>query len=122
MAAVNLENAHQKTNLGTMNVNNITNQQGGSSVLPLSFLGLGTDTHIFSTTFSPLGEIRAQTVYQVTSNVGIKVGYTGMVIGGISRASNRIDYSGPNLISILPGNTQQIFFSNGVNFGVEINR
>ena len=43
-------------------------------------------------------------------------------MGGISRASNRIDYSGPNLISIKDGNLNQIFFSNGVNFGVEINR
>jgi hypothetical protein len=122
LAAANLQNAHQKTNLGTNTVTNISMQTGTFVPLPLSFTGIGSDTHLFNTTFAPLGELRLQTTYQLTNNVGFKVGYTGLVMGGISRASNRIDYSGPNLISIKDGNFNQIFFSNGVNVGVEVNR
>ena len=45
-----------------------------------------------------------------------------MVVGGIARASNTIDYDSVNLIGILDGNNHQVFFVNGLNFGVEINR
>ena len=68
------------------------------------------------------GEIRVNVSCQVTGNIGLKVGYTGLVMGNITRASNRIDYSGPNLISITPDGIHQTFFANGLNFGVEINR
>ena len=71
--------------------------------------GLGGTNHQYSTTFSPVGELRLQTSYQLTSNVALKFGYTGIVIGNISRASNRVDYSGPNLVSILPGGVHQTF-------------
>jgi hypothetical protein len=122
MAAANFQNAHQKTNLGTNTATNVANQVGTTVPLPITFTGIGTDTHLFHTAFAPVGELRLQTTYQVTNNVGFKVGYTGLVMGGISRASNRIDYTGPNLISIKDGGFNQIFFSNGVNVGVEVNR
>jgi hypothetical protein len=118
-AGVNFQNATQKTQLGTMT---LANQTALEQNVVFGFKGAGSNSHQFSTTFSPIGEIRANTVFQLTSNVGLKVGYTGLVVGDISRASNRVDYSGPNLISILNGNTHQVFFANGVNFGFEVNR
>jgi hypothetical protein len=130
LAAANFQNVHQKTTLGT---NLLTNPQFLNSTelnIGSFFLGsninlihgFGTETHRYATTFSPVGEIRVQTSCNVTSNVALKVGYTGLVMGNITRASNRIDYSGPNLISILPTGIHQTFFANGINFGVEINR
>ncbi len=129
MAAANFQNVHQKTTLGTNllqnpNFSTIDFNSGGvftGSNIAL-FHGFGTNTHSYATTFSPVGELRLQTSCNVTSNVALKVGYTGLVMGNITRASNRIDYSGPNLISILPTGIHQTFFSNGINFGVEINR
>jgi hypothetical protein len=118
MAAANFQNVHQTTSLGTNVLPNI----GTTPFYPLIFQGLGASSSEFDTTFSPVGELRVNVAYQATRSVGLKVGYTGMVMGGISRASNRVDYSGPELISILPGNNQQIFFANGINFGVELNR
>jgi len=60
--------------------------------------------------------------YAATRNVNIKVGYEGMVVGNVSRASNRVDYNSPNLVGITPKSNDEIFFVNGLNFGVEINR
>jgi hypothetical protein len=121
LAAANLVNAHQKTNLGTNTLVN-TAQFLGTLPTPLGLQGLGTDTRVMTTTFAPVGELRFQVVYQIAANVGLKLGYTGLVMGDISRASNRIDYNSPNIIGILPGNIHQSFVSNGFNIGVEFNR
>lgn len=129
LAAANFQNAHQKTSLGSNLLTNpnfssidfVANNVFTGSNLAM-FHGFGTETHAHAVTFSPVGELRVQTACQVTSNIAVKVGYTGLVMGNVSRASNRIDYSGPNLISILPTGIHQTFFSNGLNFGVEINR
>jgi hypothetical protein len=118
LAAANFQNAHLKTDLGTH-----TNANQSRNVnLTTSFHGLGSDVHQYTTTFAPLGELRVNVSWQATRNVGLKVGYTGIVVGNISRASNRIDYDSVNLIGINSTNVNQLFFSNGVNFGVEINR
>ena len=126
LAGANFQNMHQKTSLGTNLIGNPTFVSAVANVFTGSnislFHGFGTDTHSNATTFSPVGEIRFQTSCQVASSVALKVGYTGLVVGNVTRASNRIDYTGPNLISIAPGGTHQLFFANGINFGVEINR
>jgi Putative beta barrel porin-7 (BBP7) len=118
LAAANFQNIHLKTNLGDQTLVN----QSANVNITTTFQGLGVDTQRYRTTFSPLGELRVNVAWQATRNVGLKVGYTGMVVGGISRASNTIDYDSVNLIGISDGNNHQIFFVNGVNFGVEINR
>jgi len=127
LAAANLQNVHQKTSMADQSalINPTLNPSTGvvNPGVPLNLLsGFGTDTHAFATTFAPLGEIRVQTTYQATKSVGLKFGYTGIIVGNVTRASNRIDYSGPQLISILPGGIHQTFFSNGLNFGIEVNR
>jgi hypothetical protein len=91
-------------------------------IVPRNFLGLGTDQHAFETTFAPTGELRVNVSYNVTSKVALKVNYTGLVIGNISRASNRIDYSQDRLVTILDENMRQVFWVNGLGFGVEVNR
>ncbi len=118
LAAANFQNIHMKTNLGDQTrLSQIVNAN-----IFTSFRGLGSETLRYFTTFAPMGELRVNVAWQATRNVGLKVGYTGMVMGGISRASNTIDYDSVNLIGITDGNHNQIFFVNGLNFGVEINR
>lgn len=121
LAAANMVNAHEKTSLGTNALANSSAVTTGTGA-PLNFQGLGSDTHVYSTLFSPVGELRLQTTYEITSNVGLKIGYTGIAAGNVSRASNRVDYSGPNLISIVSRPGHELFFSNGFNIGVEVNR
>lgn len=120
MAAANFQNTHQSTVLGNNLIPNIASFP--SLFSPVFFQGMGTNSSYFATTFAPVGELRVNVSYQATRSVGLKVGYTGMIMGGIGRASNRVDYSGPELISIVNGNNNQVFFANGINFGVEINR
>jgi hypothetical protein len=123
LAGANFQQVRQQTNLGTeIQVIEAQLDSTVGAVLPLNFTGLGTQTQSFATTFSPVGELRANASFQATSNVGLKVGYTGIVMGNATRASNRVDYSGNDLISIKEGGNHQLFFSNGLNFGVEINR
>jgi hypothetical protein len=123
LAAANFQNLKMKTDLGdeiaaVVNTFNSTL----NIVVPRSFLGLGTDQHSFTTTFAPMGELRVNVAYNVTSKVALTVGYTGMVVGGISRASNRIAYNENELITIKDGDDHQVFFVNGLNFGVTVNR
>ena len=120
MAAANFENVSQVTSLGTRaNLNIRTNQSSNATEL---FSGLGTKTHENSTVFSPMGELRLNVSYVVTSNVNLKVGYNGLVVGNVSRASDRVDYNSPNLVGISPKSNNEIFFVNGLSFGVEVNR
>jgi hypothetical protein len=123
LAAANFQTVKMRTDLGDeyaafVNANNLTE----GVIVAREFLGLGTDQHAFATTFAPTGELRVNVSYNVTSKVALKVNYTGLVIGNVSRASNRIDYSQDRLITILDSNIRQLFFSNGLGFGVEVNR
>lgn len=67
--------------------------------------------------FSPLAEIRADLSYQVTSSIAAKLGYTGLFVDNITRASQTVNWSIPDL-GILHGGEQEIYI-NGVNFGFE---
>jgi hypothetical protein len=69
--------------------------------------------------FSPAGDFRAEVGMQLTQAIRAKVGWNGMIIGGISRASNTIEYRLPSMG--ITNHTEEVFI-HGVNFGVEINR
>jgi hypothetical protein len=71
--------------------------------------------------FAPVGELRLETQLQLTRAISLRMGYNGLVAGGISRASRRINYTLPEL-SILDGRTNESFIVNGFNFGFELNR
>ena len=116
LAAANFQNLHLKANFGT----NLNANLAVTSALT-RFRGLGLENHLYTTTFAPVGEIRVNVGYNVTRAVTIQAGYTGLVVGDISRASNSINYDSPNLVGIRL-NDNQLFFANGINFGVTINR
>jgi hypothetical protein len=120
LAAANFQNVHQKAFLGT---DTLTNRDGivgpGGAI---AFQGLATNSHVYNTTFSPMGELRVNVAYAATRNINLTVGYDGIIVGNVSRASNRVDYNSPNLVGITPKSNNEVFFVNGLNFGVTINR
>jgi hypothetical protein len=71
--------------------------------------------------FSPVGELRLETQLRLTRAISLRMGYNGLVAGGTSRASRRINYVLPEP-SILDGRTNEAFIVNGFNFGFELNR
>ena len=73
------------------------------------------------TTFTPLGEFRIEGHVQLTRLISMKVGWTGIVMGGIGRASDMVNYALPTM-SINSSQNQQTVFMQGVNIGVELNR
>ena len=75
---------------------------------------------INNVTFAPMGELRLDAIYKVTRNVSIEVGYTGLLISGISRASDRLTYSLPDM-GIVNGGDKQHVYINGVNMGFNVN-
>jgi hypothetical protein len=71
--------------------------------------------------FSPVGEVRFDLRFQATRDISLAVGYTGLMAGGIARASNTIDWVVPQMGVLDPGGGEDLWV-NGVNFGVEVNR
>ncbi len=118
MAAANFQNVNQRAILGSLSQTSIASFANATA----GFVGLATNTHVYNTTFSPLGELRVGLAYAATRNINLKVGYDGIIVGNVSRASNRVDYNSPNIVGITPKSNNEIFFVNGLNFGVEINR
>lgn len=123
LAAANFQNVQQQATLGDQ-IDQLMAPLVGTvgSIIPSFMFPMATKHSANATTFSPVGELRVNVALQATSNVALKVGYTGMVIGNVTRASNRVSYDGPDLIGITDGGEHQLFFANGINFGVEVNR
>ncbi|TWU23724.1 BBP7 family outer membrane beta-barrel protein [Bythopirellula polymerisocia] len=67
--------------------------------------------------FSPMAEIRVDGSYQITKSIAAKLGYTGMFIDNITRASETVNWFIPDL-GILRGGEQDVLI-NGVDFGFE---
>lgn len=86
-----------------------------------SFSSINFDRSVTDEEWAPLGEIRLDISYQLTNAISLRLGYTGIAMGGIGRASRRVVYTLPTL-EIADGNKSDAFYINGINFGVEINR
>jgi len=74
-----------------------------------------------SVTFSPVGELRGNLKYQVFRSVYVQLGYTATYMDGIARASRVINYTLPEF-GILENRNREGLFTNGVDFGLIINR
>lgn len=75
--------------------------------------------------WTPSAELRVDFMYQLTRSVSLGVGWTGLWIDGIARASSLIDYKlGQTTAETMGinGSNRQGVFNNGVNFRVELNR
>lgn len=71
--------------------------------------------------FSPTGELRADMILKMSRSWAFKVGYTGLVVGDISRASPKIVYALPRS-SLVDVESDTTLISHGINFGLEYNR
>jgi len=69
------------------------------------------------TEISPIGELRLQASYHVTSSFALKLGYTGTYIGNVRRAAPSVRYFLPDMGYV--DNGAEEIFMNGVDFGVE---
>ena len=67
--------------------------------------------------FSPLAELRVDTSYQITGAIAAKLGYTGMFVDNVTRASETVNWYIPDL-GLRRGGEQDVFI-NGVDFGFE---
>jgi hypothetical protein len=100
----------------------VTNGTLGASVQGAHNLSpLGSKVTSARTEFTPLGEIRFNTSYQLTKAFALHLGYSAMYAYGITRAANTIDYTLPRM-GILETGARQNLFVNGLNFGIEFNR
>jgi len=71
--------------------------------------------------WAPCAELRAGIKYQLTSKLSLSVGWTGLWMDNVARASNMILYRVPDMGITMDHNTQDLFI-NGVTAGVEFNR
>ncbi|HTU26239.1 MAG TPA: hypothetical protein VMF30_12615 [Pirellulales bacterium] len=90
---------------------------------PASLLygALTSSANLNNLQFSPACEFRAGTNLWLTQAVNLKFSYTGIFLPNMTRASNSIDYTLPN-IGIINGDHHQAVILNGLTLGIEINR
>ncbi|HXT60465.1 MAG TPA: BBP7 family outer membrane beta-barrel protein [Pirellulales bacterium] len=74
-----------------------------------------------ATQFSPVGELRFNLNYQVYRSLSVNVGWTGLVMGGMARSPNMVNYALPDM-GILSAHNRQTVLIQGINFGASINR
>jgi len=73
--------------------------------------------------FTPGAELRVEAVLQLTKNMSLKAGWTGVYLGHVARAANMIDYQMPTMgLNLQDTATRQSVWLNGVNVGLSINR
>lgn len=88
-------------------------------------IAMGPSSFTYKSTqneWSPCVELRAGLDFQWTKNIQLGVGWTGIWIDNVARASNMIDYTlGQSSYMGILANDQDVFM-NGVNFSVKINR
>lgn len=98
------------------NLTSVGGANAPAALTRLSFIdGFGNDE------FSAAGEIRADMVLKMSRSWAFKVGYTGLIVDNISRASPKIVYALP-ASSLQDVDSNTTLLSHGVNFGLEYNR
>jgi hypothetical protein len=98
------------------NLTNVGGVNAPAALTRMSFIdGFGHDE------FSAAGELRADMVLKMSRSWAFKVGYTGLIIDNISRASPKIVYALP-ASSLQDVDSNTTLLSHGINFGLEYNR
>jgi hypothetical protein len=75
----------------------------------------------FATQFSPVGELRLNLNYQIYKALAVQAGWTGLVMGGMARSADSINWSLP-AFGIRTDNDRQAVFVQGLTVGVMLNR
>ena len=118
LAAVNFQSTHLNGELGS-SLDPIPATPPVN--VPFNMVRTSFNSWAFDETFAPVGELRATVSYKLTQAISVQAGYNGMIGGGISRASRRIDYVLPAL-EILDAHKNDAWFVNGLNIGITCNR
>ncbi len=113
MAGANFQSTRQ---FGVIGDHSSTSSGPG---LPDSFGGADYYNTARQEVFSPVGEFNIQTSMNVTRAMTAKVGWTGIVVGGVSRAANTVDYQLPTFAIL---DRDEVVFTHRITFGVEFNR
>jgi hypothetical protein len=118
MAGFNFQNGTQYALIDNTNLNDPDNLIRNR---PATITRMSARSSSYDEEFSPTAEFRLQASYYLTKAFALKVGYTALYADSVSRASNRIEWALPNY-GILQNNTYEYLFTNGLSFGIEINR
>lgn len=114
LAGLNFQNDRLNGGIGTNIVSGAAN--GPVALEPTSFNAIQHNSE-----FSPMGEWRLEASYYAASWLAFRIGYTGMAIGGVSRASPKVSYALPNF-GLSGAGSDETLLVNGLNVGFEINR
>lgn len=114
LAALNFQN-------NSLNGNLASNAMPGGVNAPVALEPLSFNARSTNLEFAPAGEWRLEASYYANDWLAFRLGYTGMVIGGISRASQKVSYTLPNFALSDAGSLETVLV-NGLNVGFEINR
>lgn len=90
--------------------------------LSLNLMPTGWSTAVRKGEFSPLGELRFNLQYQIFNKASVNVGWTGLIVGGVARPSDMINYQLPNMGILVHGNNRQTVFMQGLTLGFIFNR
>jgi hypothetical protein len=115
----NLQNNQQQGLIAALTIPGAPPTVDGKS---LNLMPTGWNTAIRKVEFAPLGELRFNLAYQVFSKASINLGWTGLIVGGVSRPSNIINYQLPNMGMLVNGPNRQTVFMQGLTLGVIFNR
>ncbi len=116
MAAVNFQSTNLDGELGS-------GLSSGDTVFNEPLLLPHTSFHssMFNETFSPVGEVRAGVNYVLTHAISVQCEYNTMMGTGVSRAARRVLYTLPAM-GIRDGSKNDPFFTQGLSFGITVNR
>jgi len=89
--------------------------------LPVGWAGSEFNNCNTADEFSGVGELRFDLRYVLTRNIDVRVGWTGMWLGSIARASTAILYQVPSM-QVDTSNNHENVFVHGIYVGVDVNR
>lgn len=121
LAGYNSQNLRQRGTFGT------------ELLTPAEDRDLGEPAQMLATDFnhvahlhewSPTVEVRLQGKYQFARSVSLRVGWTGVWMDGIARASDLVDYSltKDSVMGLLTANNEQGVLIHGFTIGLDVNR
>lgn len=116
LAAANMQNNQMQGHVASNILTNSNGQNGPVNLNPQSFNYAYSDNE-----WAPLGELRLQAILPINDWAAFRLGYTGFVVGGISRASQKVDYVLPRFGLNRSASNETVVF-NSFNLGFEINR
>jgi len=129
LLGVNFMTLEQQGRLGSLvGLGRLANSPGleGNSTnrpanTPAFFDPIGFSHAAHTSVLAPGAELRFIVSYNVTADIALRAGYTGMYNYGIGRASNTIRYRMPDM-GISTDNVRQSLWVNMLTFGFEWNR